>query len=112
VAAIPALLNQAREDLATAQRAVADANLRIGKPFKHAHALRDTEAEFRAVQAELADMQSAAKDPGQVPESARELTVEAVRSHQPAARHGTRPMPAPPIPPSHGRDVGGPALGL
>ena len=81
VSGIPSLLTQAEEDLATAQRTIAETDQRIGRPFKHAQALADAEVDLARVETQLAAPQD---DPTQPPSPAPEaLTVEAVRSHRP-----------------------------
>ncbi len=82
VTGIPSLLTQAEEDLTTAQRAIAETEQRIGRPFKHAQAQTDAEADLARVEAQLAAMQD---DPTQrpSPEPQEHITIEAVRSHRP-----------------------------
>lgn len=86
---IPGLLDQARDDLDLAQRAAADAEGRIGRPFKHATALTAAEEDLARVETRLAAMQEnsePAPEPGGPP-----LTVETVQAHRPAM--GVRPGP-------------------
>lgn len=103
--ALPALLEQARDDLARAEQTAQDAQHRIGRPFKHALALSAAEADFERVEKKLAAMQkngdphalaSAQPDGPGAPERDHrrpELTVEAVRAYRPNA--GSRPDPDP-----------------
>ena len=62
VSGIPALLEHAREDREAAEAAAADADQRIGKPFRHADALAEAEAEFQRVETKLAAMQQGVGD--------------------------------------------------
>lgn len=57
VSGIPAFLKHAKEDLATAQQAIAEANERIGKPFRHANALDEAEQQLTRIEIELAQLQ-------------------------------------------------------
>lgn len=92
VSGIPSLLEQARSDLVDAQQAAADAETRLGKPFKHATALAEAEEDLARVETQIAAMQddaSPAPDPAARERAA--LTVDAVKAHQPAM--GIRPDP-------------------
>lgn len=96
VTAIPTILKQVRDDLDDTRRALADAEQRIGKPFKHADALTDAERQLTAVETQLAEMQAADAESG--PETTPTpadgaVTVDAVRDHSPAPRRSrlTRP---------------------
>lgn len=91
---IPSLLEQAHADLARAEAERADAQQRIGQPFRHAQALADAEEDLARIETQLAAMQDDIdSQPSPTPEPEREpaLTVEAVRAHRPAL--GVRPDP-------------------
>lgn len=92
---IPSLLDQARDDLTSAEQERDDAEQRIGQPFRHAGALADAERDLTRIETQLAAMQEEVDQAGQ-PEPAPEtppsgLNVEAVRAHRPAL--GVRPNP-------------------
>ncbi|MGO2193945.1 MAG: helicase-related protein [Brachybacterium sp.] len=103
-AGIPSLLDHARDDLATAEQAIAEAEQRIGQPFRHAAALAHAEADLARVETQLAAMHEDIDQPSSPPpdrpavaepappSSERRLTVEAVRAHRPAL--GVRRDPA------------------
>jgi N12 class adenine-specific DNA methylase/SAM-dependent methyltransferase len=57
VAGVPDALDRARNDLAAAQTTIADAEQRIGQPFRHAQALVEAETDLTRVQTQLAAMQ-------------------------------------------------------
>ncbi|MGN6035885.1 helicase-related protein [Brevibacterium casei] len=83
---IPSLLEQARHDLATAERERADAEQRIGQPFRHAQALTEAEHDLKRIETQLAAMQEDLDQPEEdtpAPASPA-LTVESVRAHRPA----------------------------
>ncbi len=90
VSGIPALLEQARADLTDAEQARSDADQRIGQPFRHVQALTVAEQDLARIETQLAAMQEdidAEHQPGPEPEpvdAGRVLSVEDVRSHQPA----------------------------
>lgn len=93
---IPSLLDQARDDLTSAEQERDDAEQRIGQPFRHAEALADAEKDLARIETQLAAMQDDIDHdsrPESEPEPGREpaLTVEAVRAHRPAL--GVRPDP-------------------
>ncbi|MEW1976322.1 SNF2-related protein [Microbacterium profundi] len=94
VAGIPALLEQARSDRETARQAAAEAEARIGLPFKHQAALAETEEQFARVETELAAMQDDA-EPTSVDTERGSLTVELVQTHQPALGVRSSPGRAP-----------------
>ncbi|MBM9432830.1 hypothetical protein [Flaviflexus equikiangi] len=87
---IPALLEQARSDLASAEQERDDAEQRIGQPFRHAQALADAEKDLARIETQLAAMQEdidqtepdAPPPTEQRPETV--LTVETIRTHRPA----------------------------
>ena len=90
---IPALLDHARDDLAEAEQAAADADQRIGQPFRHATALAHSEEDLARVETQLAAMQEETDqplEPQPAPEAgpssspADALTVEEVKAHRPA----------------------------
>ncbi|WP_218871389.1 helicase-related protein [Microlunatus parietis] len=92
---IPSLLDHARDDLAAAEQAIADAEQRIGQPFRHVATLAQAEEDFARVETQLAAMhedidQPSAAEPTS-PQPGEALTVEAVRAHRPAL--GVRPDP-------------------
>lgn len=93
---IPALLEQARDDLTSAEHERADAEQRIGQPFRHAAALADAENDLNRIETQLAAMQEdidQAAPPETEPQSPPSgLTVETVRAHQAAL--GVRADPA------------------
>ena len=92
MAEIPKLLEKTRTELQQARQNVADAETRIGQPFKHTLALSAAEADFERVSKELLAMQrknDAPNMPATPAEARPELTVEAVRAYQP--RGGVRP---------------------
>ena len=94
MAEIPKLIEKTRTELQQAQQTVADAESRIGQPFKHTLALSAAEANFERVSKELLAMQRKNDAPNMpaTPADARpELTVEAVRAYQP--RGGVRSDP-------------------
>ncbi|WP_137802576.1 helicase-related protein [Kocuria sp. 2SI] len=104
VSGIPTLLERARNDLDEAEQALADAQERIGRPFRHAAALTEAEQKLGQVEKKLAA--SRKKDnPDRTPPTdqpaggQRELTVETVRAHRPAlgvrADASRTPPPAP-----------------
>lgn len=90
VSGIPTLLEQARTDLTDAEQTRSDADQRIGQPFRHAQALTEAEQNLARIETQLAAMQEnidAEHQPEQEPEpvgAGRVLSVEDVRSHQPA----------------------------
>ncbi|MFT3859977.1 helicase [Micropruina sp.] len=93
---IPALLDQARSDLANAETERADAAGRIGQPFRHAVALADAEKDLARIETQLAAMQADIDHEAQ-PEPAPEqlpsgLSIETVRAYRPAL--GVRADPA------------------
>src|SRR5690606_15241821 len=89
VSGIPSLLDQAREDLEEAEQTVADTQQRLGQPFRHAQALADAEEDLARVESQLAAMQDEPAPEPAAPESEPvELTIEAVRAHEP--NPGTR----------------------
>ena len=102
---IPALLDHARADLASAEEAAAEAQQRIGQPFRHAEALTVAEEDLARVETRLAAMQEdidnapAVPPPADTPQPGDTLTVDAVRAHRPAL--GIRPdsqrVPATPV---------------
>lgn len=104
VSGIPTLLERARSDLAEAEQSLADAQERIGRPFRHTEALAEAEQNLAQVEKKLAATRK--KDPEQQPtrqqtgpERGRSLTVEAVRSHQPALGVKADPSRSPdPVP--------------
>lgn len=113
VSGIPSLLEQARSDLVEAQQAAADAETRLGKPFKHATALAEAEEDLARVETQLAAMQDdASPAPEPVTSGRAALTVDAVKAHQPSM--GIRPDPdrapapmnAAPAARSEGRETG------
>jgi hypothetical protein len=92
---IPLLLEQARDDLTHAEQERAEADQRIGQPFRHAGALADAEKDLARIETQLAAMQEDI-DHAAASETATErepsgLNVEAVRAHRPAL--GVRPNP-------------------
>ena len=92
---IPSLLEQARSDLATAEHERAEADQRLGQPFRYAQTLVDAEEDLARIETQLAAMQ-ADIDQAEQPEPAPEaepsgLNVETVRAHRPAL--GVRPDP-------------------
>lgn len=115
-AGIPSLLGHAREDLTAAEQAIADAEQRIGQPFRHASALAQAEEDLARVETQLAAMQEDIDQPSQSPPPAGDpvaapseaLSVEAVRAHRPAL--GVRPDPAR-TPTSPDQSPGGPGAG-
>jgi hypothetical protein len=101
VSGIPAFLKYAQEDLASAEQAIAEANERIGKPFRHTNALHEAEQQLTRIETELAQLQqrqrtesSASPGPESSPDAGRVagsrepprsgLGKETVRSRQPA----------------------------
>lgn len=92
---IPSLLEQARTDLASAEHERAEAEQRIGQPFRHAQALTDAEKDLARIETQLAAMQEdidQAAQPEPAPETEPHgLNVETVRAHRPAL--GVRPDP-------------------
>lgn len=89
VGAIPALLTQTRADLETARRAIADAEQRIGQPFKHEEALDQTEKQLVAVESALTAMQEENGETVSTPSPATALapvTVQSLHEHKPALR--------------------------
>ncbi|PDQ35285.1 MAG: hypothetical protein B5766_06695 [Candidatus Lumbricidophila eiseniae] len=103
VSGIPALLDQAREDLGEAEQTVADTQQRLGQPFRHAQALADAEEDLARVESQLAAMQDEPAPEPAVPESERiELTIEAVRAYEPnlGSREGAGREPAAPFVPA------------
>lgn len=92
---IPSLLEQARTDLASAEHERAEAEQRIGQPFRHAQALADAEKDLARIETQLAAMQEdidQAAQPEPAPETEPHgLNVETVRAHRPAL--GVRPDP-------------------
>lgn len=100
-AGIGSLLDHARDDLTAAEQAAADADQRIGQPFRHAETLAQAEKDLARVETQLAAMQEEIDQPAaeSSPEPVTEpspqpvgtLTVEAVRAHRPAL--GVRPDP-------------------
>ncbi|GAA1532697.1 helicase-related protein [Brevibacterium picturae] len=104
VSGIPTLLERARADLAEAEQALADAEERIGRPFRHAEALVAAEKQLAQVEKKLAatgkntpEQQPAQAQSG--PGRGRELTVETVRAHRPALGVKADPSRTPdPIP--------------
>ncbi|WP_242087846.1 hypothetical protein [Microbacterium lacticum] len=82
VSGIPALLEQARGDRDAAQQSAAEAQARIGLPFKHATALTAAEEDLTRVEAQLAAMQDKAEPEPTATERAS-LTVEVVNAHRP-----------------------------
>lgn len=98
VSAIPTLLDHARADLDATQRACADAEQRIGQPFKHDRALKDAEHQLGAVEAELAAMQQENREtppgaamPARVEPNAP-VTVRDIRDHDAAPRRPAMPQ--------------------
>src|SRR5699024_11206105 len=93
---IPALLEQARDDLTSAEHERADAEQRIGQPFRHAAALVEAENELTRIETQLAAMQEDidhAAPPEPTPQGPPSgLTVETVRAHR--AAFGVRADPA------------------
>lgn len=87
-AGIPSLLEQARTDLDHAAAERAEAEQRIGQPFRHAQALADTEKDLARIESQLAAMQEDI-DQAQQSEPAPDneppgLNVETVRAHRPS----------------------------
>ncbi|ALG86476.1 helicase [Gordonia phthalatica] len=94
-AGIPSLLEQARTDLAEAETERAEAEQRIGQPFRHAPALADAEKDLARIETQLAAMredidQAQQSEPAPDNEPAW-LNVETVRAHRPSL--GVRPDP-------------------
>lgn len=107
MADIPTLIEKTRAELAAAVQMRDEAATRIGQPFKHALALSTAEAEFERVSKELLAMQrrkdtephgSQRTEEQSIQEKALgsasrpKLTVETVRSYQPAG--GSRTLPS------------------
>ena len=93
---IPSLLDQARDDLTSAEHERDDAEQRIGQPFRHAAALADAESDLTRIETQLAAMQEDidhAAPPEPTPQSPPSgLTVDTVRAHR--ATLGVRADPA------------------
>lgn len=92
---IPSLLDQARDDLTSAEQERDDAEQRIGQPFRHAGALADAEKDLARIETQLAAMQDDIDHANNEPpaeEPAPALTVEAVRAHRPALGVRADPM--------------------
>ncbi|GAA1049872.1 MULTISPECIES: SNF2-related protein [Micrococcales] len=115
VSGIPTLLEQARSDRDIAQQSAAEAQARIGLPFKHATALTEAEEDLTRVEAQLAAMQ----DNGEPEPTATErasLTVEVVNAHRPALGIRSHPdrhpaafepkTPGAPVGRENGRNLG------
>ncbi|MDN6401281.1 MAG: helicase, partial [Brachybacterium sp.] len=104
VSGIPTLLERARSDLAEAEQSLAEAQERIGKPFRHTEALAEAEQNLAQVEKKLAATRknNPEQQPGQPQtgqDRGRELTVEAVRAHRPALGVKADPSRTPdPIP--------------
>jgi len=95
VTAIPTLLTQARDDLADTKRACADAEQRIGQPFKHDQALTDAERQLASVEARLAAMQEAGdgKVRSETYVPAGRITSDTLRDHRSSRRRVQSPRP-------------------
>ncbi len=94
-AGIPSLLEQARTDLAEAETERAEAEQRIGQPFRHVQALADAEKDLARIETQLAAMQEdidQAQQSEPTPDNEPAgLNVETVRAHRPSL--GVRPDP-------------------
>ncbi|MGH2931145.1 MAG: helicase, partial [Solirubrobacteraceae bacterium] len=118
VSGIPALLDHARDDLATAQQTIADAAQRIGQPFRHADALRDAERHLTDVEAQLAELNHDQDEEPGVPEPPtppieERVTVETLHERRdPPTRPTPRPEPPTFIRAGHDADQPRPATGM
>ncbi|MEL5990278.1 helicase [Microbacterium phosphatis] len=86
---IPSLLEQVHSDLARAEQGRAEAEQRIGQPFRHAEALAEAESDLVRIETQLAAMQEdinqdAQPDPPPDHRPTSDLTVETVRAHRAA----------------------------
>lgn len=100
VSGIPSLLDHARTDHAAAEEATAEAQQRIGQPFRYTQALIDARDELTDVETRLAAMQedientADAREPATADEG---LTVEAVRAHRAALGVRSDPQRGPTV---------------
>lgn len=96
VSGIPALLEQARSDGDAAQQSAAEAQARLGLPFKRATALAEAEESLTRVEAQLAVMQEHA-EPEPAANEPTSLTVETVQAHRPTLGVRSHPNQPPSV---------------